>query len=135
LTDFAEPLIICGDVAVPRANGSFDSVDRDRRSCRWDLLLALSSLGRRSILFRSYIEAATASFAAMVVAGVAHRFWAGARVAEATAGPSGAAVKFERPVRSLVEELHARLEEINGRLVIVEDAVETLRSRERPADA
>ena len=86
-------------------------------------------------LFRAYVEAAAASFAAMVVAGVAHRFWVGARVAEATAGPSGAAVKFERPVRSLVEELHARLEEINGRLVTVEDAVEALSSGRRPADA
>ena len=28
-------------------------------------------------LFRAFIEGATASFAAMVVAGVAHRFWTG----------------------------------------------------------
>jgi hypothetical protein len=85
-------------------------------------------------LFRAFVEAATASFAAMVVGGVAHRFWGGARVAEATAGPSGAAVKFERPVRSLVEELHGRLEKINERLVVVEAAVNALTSAQRPPD-
>ena len=85
-------------------------------------------------LFRAVLEAATASFAAMVVGGVAHRFWSGARVAEATAGPGGAAVKFERPVRSLVEELHGRLEKINERLVAVEDAVDALTSSQRPGD-
>jgi hypothetical protein len=112
-----------------------ESVDLDQWACRRDLLPALSLLRRRWLALSRLHRGGDASFTAMVIAGVAHRFWAGARVAEATAGPSGAAVKFERPVRSLVEELHARLEEINGRLVTVEDAVETLSSGHRPPGA
>ena len=89
-------------------------------------------------LFRAFVEAASASFAAMVVGGVAHRFWGGAQVLEASAGPSGAAVKFIRsarpPVRDLAEELLGGLGLINERLLALEKAVDELRAAQPPAE-
>jgi hypothetical protein len=89
-------------------------------------------------LFRAFVEAASASFAAMVVGGVAHRFWGGAQVLEASAGPSGAAVKFIRsarpPVRDLAEEWLGDLELINERLLALEKAVDELRAAQPPAE-
>ena len=90
-------------------------------------------------LFRAFVEAATASFATMVVGGVAYRFWGGAQVDEASAGPSGAAVKFIRSarptVRDLAEDWLADLELINKRLLALEKAVDELRAAQPPADA
>ena len=70
-------------------------------------------------LFRAFVEAATASFAAMIVGVVAHRFW------------SGTSVKFQPPFRLFVEELDAQLEMTNDRLLIVEEAVDALKAAQR----
>jgi hypothetical protein len=128
LTGGAEAQIIRGDVALAA------------RSSRWisitGLVIGIFFLLYQFFienrpLFRASLEGATGSFAAMVVAGVAHRFWIGAQVAEAGGGPSGFNVRFlhatSRPLRLLNDEVRAQLDAVNQRLHDIEQDMEAVK--------